>query len=139
MSLADIDFGSEQSLCNTFEYSETITCTISPGWAYYQKRIVNPPIYLATTKLLHHLFERGNDNKTLRTTGDRAWVLVKEEVASQYWFEQAIVTETRIKAFFSMTVHLNRHFIDTLTEEQEKEDPASALFLNVAEPGRGNT
>ena len=65
--------------------------------------------------------------------------MVKEEVASQDWFEQAIVTETRIKAFFSITVHLKRHFIDTLTEEQEKEDAESVMFLNVAEPGRGNT
>ena len=57
--------------------------------------------------------------------------MVKEEVASQGWSEQAIVTETRIKAFFSMTVNLQRFLIETITEEQDKEDAAAALFLNV--------
>ena len=89
---------------------------------------------LATTKLFLHLLERGNANKARRKTVDRTQVLVMEEVASQDWFEQAIVTETRIKAFFSMAVHLELRFIQTLTEEQYKEEESAALLLNVAKP-----
>ena len=76
---------------------------VSPGWACYPKQKANKPLSLSTNEKLHSLFVRGNVDKSKRISADRARILIVDELIGNDWYEQAILTEARIKAFFGMT------------------------------------
>ena len=46
--------------------------------------------------------ERGESNKAKRISADRAQVLLYEVIAKIDWYEQALATEVKIKAFFHL-------------------------------------
>ena len=73
-----------------------------PGWACYPKKQPTKPLALTTLEKLHTLFVRGNDDKYRRVSADRVRAVIVEESASKEWYEQSILTEARIKAFFGM-------------------------------------
>ena len=104
--LADVEFGAQQNNTNR-EQSKTYIAKrndIESGWACYPKnKKRSHKMNLQSLTLLHTLFTRGNQQKNRRYTADRAQLLLYEEVASKDWFEQSLVTESRIKAFFGMS------------------------------------
>ena len=81
---------------------------------------------LQSMTLLHTLFTRGNKFKNRRYTADRAQSLLFEEVASRDWFEQTLVTESRIKAFFGMSVANQLKLIRNATPQSDASTPPAA-------------
>ena len=74
------------------------------GWACYPKNVKSMYMSLVTMQRLNALFIRGNTNKARRVAADRARLIVPEDTALDDWYEQALVTDTRVKAFFSAKV-----------------------------------
>jgi hypothetical protein len=70
------------------------------GWASYKNSTKLPPMRLDTLQKLKSLYDVGNKFKSKRISGDRAHATVMEEIASEDWHEQLIVTVARVKAFF---------------------------------------
>ena len=71
------------------------------GWACYPKNVKSMYIKLAAMQRLKALFVRGNTDKVRRVTADRARLVILEGTALNDWYEQALVTDTSVKAFFS--------------------------------------
>ena len=74
---------------------------------------------LESLTMLHSIFTRGNASKCRRYSADRAQALLFEEVAHKDWYEQAFVTEIRIKAFFAMSSANQQRLIDAATQREE--------------------
>jgi hypothetical protein len=70
------------------------------GWASYKNSTKLPPMRLDTLQKLKSLYDVGNKFKSKRISGDRAHAMVMEEIASEDWHEQLLVTVARVKAFF---------------------------------------
>ena len=105
LSIADVDFGDEMNDevgcgCHVAEDDSNQTCFAS-GWACYPKNVKSMYMKLATMQRLNALFVRGNTDKARRVTADRARLIILEDTALNDWYEQALVTDTRVKAFFS--------------------------------------
>ena len=66
---------------------------------------------LKTLEQFNRLFIQGNARKYYGISEDCDRALVREEVSSQYWYEQVVVTETRIKAFFTMPLTIQQNTI----------------------------
>ena len=58
-------------------------------------------------------FVRGNNDKARRVTADRARKFLIDETSHDDWYEQALVTETRIKAFFGATIATQHKLINS--------------------------
>jgi hypothetical protein len=118
--LADVDFGTQEDH-NANQQQSTVfiqECIhdCQPGWACYPKNRRNTThMNLQSMILLHTLFKRGNEFKNRRYTADRAQSLLFDEVAQKDWYEQTILTESRIKAFFGMTVSNQQKLIRNAT------------------------
>ena len=84
-----------------------------------------------TIQYLHDIFVRGNTEKSNRTSADRVQLFIREEIARQNWYEQSIVSETRITSFFSMTLTSQHNLITLSIETVERENEATALLLNI--------
>ena len=76
-----------------------------------------------TFKTLEELFQKGNRNKSSRISADGARIVVVEGLAEYEWFERAIVTEAKIKAYFSTTLTSRKK----LLAEAEKTERIAAL------------
>ena len=105
LGLSEIDYGVVTELPIEYVNSEAepVGYThVSPGWACYPKQKANTPLSLSTNEKLDSLFNRGNVDKSKRISADRARILIVDELIGSDWYEQSILTEARIKAFFSM-------------------------------------
>ena len=87
------------------------------GWAKYPKKVKGFEITLSTLQLLNSNFVRRNADKSKRMKANRAQVCVHEEVANADWYERALVTESRIKAFFRMTHRKQEDLIGKATKK----------------------
>ena len=67
---------------------------------------------LETMQMLNNLFMRGNADNASRVSADRACIKIIKEVAYNNWYEQTIVTEERVKAFFGMNLVKQRKLIN---------------------------
>ena len=81
-----------------------------------------------TLTMLHSLFTRGNSCKSRRYTAERAQRLLYEEVAHRDWYEQALVTESRIKAFFSMSSTNQQRLIESAATREAVDTTASTIL-----------
>ena len=82
-----------------------------------------------TLTMLHSLFTRGNACKSRRYTAERAQRLLYEEVAHRDWYEQALVTESRIKAFFSMSSTNQQRLIESAATREAIMDTTASTIL----------
>jgi hypothetical protein len=57
-----------------------------------------------TLKTLEELFQKGNRQKLSRISADRARAVIVEGLAEFEWYERAVVTEAKIKAYFGTTL-----------------------------------
>jgi hypothetical protein len=103
LALADVDYGKKDSIsCEIVmdtNVEEDELCLV-PGWAKYPKQERQPRFSLEVLDALKQIFDQGNVEKARRTSADRAHVLIIEGVACADWYQQAILTESRMKAFF---------------------------------------
>ena len=125
LSIADVDFGDEMNDevgcgCYVAEDDSNQTCFAS-GWACYPKNVKSMYMKLATMQRLNALFVRGNTDKARRVTADRARLIILEDTALNDWYEQALVTDTRVKAFFSAKASGQLNLIN----EARKRQPAT--------------
>ena len=83
------------------------------------------------------IFLQGNQSKDKRSSADHSRVTIFEDVAAKNWYEQALVSETRIKAFFGATLTAQRKLIDDATRleaEIEVRDTAATPAVPPAAP-----
>ena len=71
------------------------------GWACYPKNVKSMYMKLVTMQRLNALSVRGNIDKARRVIADRARLIILDDTAINNWYEQVLVTDTRVKAFFS--------------------------------------
>ena len=71
-----------------------------PGWACYPKQGRNAPFNKNTVCLLSKIFDRGAKDKCRKISAERVQVVVIEKIASRDWKERALISVSRIKAFF---------------------------------------
>ena len=77
---------------------------------------------LETIVKLNTLFERGNKDKSRRVSADRARIILIEEILAKDWFEQCLITESRIKVFFATTPASQHKLIREIREAIQNQD-----------------
>ena len=116
LELADVDFGDnnddEGPIIEYVPQTDDSKDYFPPGWACYPKREKCRLMTLETMQMLNNLFMRGNADKARRVSADRARLQIIKEVAYNNWYEQTLVTEERVKAFFGMNLVKQRKLIN---------------------------
>ena len=77
------------------------------GFGCHPKQRKCPLMSVVTLQFLKRICDRGNKEKRRRMSADRCLILFQEEVAARDWHEMAIVTEARIKSFFSINAQIS--------------------------------
>jgi hypothetical protein len=120
--LSDVSFGTQTDETETniaVQYIQERT-DFEQGWACYPKNKKHTTqMSLESLTMLHSIFTRCNASKCRRYSADRAQALLFEEVAHKDWYEQAFVTESRIKVFFAMSSANQQRLIDAATQQEE--------------------
>jgi hypothetical protein len=74
----------------------TETCAVlTNGWARYKNSKSLPPMRFDTLQSFNRLLGLGNNIKSMRIAGDRAHVIVMEDIAAEDWNEQLLSSDTR--------------------------------------------
>ena len=126
LRIADVDFDdtgdTNEAALEYVADDETNKAYFSPGWACYPKRATRMHMSLETMQLLNSLFVKGNNDKAIRVSADRAQIAIVEGPAHSDWYEQALVTEARIKAFFSANIAGQKKLIDEALARRTSDD-----------------
>lgn len=112
LEIADVDHGSESGGLLGYSNTKTPRGTVPNGWARYKYNPLPSKLSVSTLQLLKSLYDEGNKEKAHRISADRACRLIHETVAAEDWYEQVVVTESKIKAFFAMSPRNQQRAID---------------------------